>query len=74
MGYLVGWWRELHGRRADIHAPLSHQEIAAWASLTGRALTFAEVDALRRMDDASLAVHADAAQKRAAEAARKASK
>lgn len=74
LGYLVGWWRELHNRRPDIHTPLSHQEIAAWASLTGRRLTFNEVDALRRMDDASLAVHAEAAEKRAAETARKASK
>jgi hypothetical protein len=74
LAYLIGWWRELHGRRPDIHAPLSHQEIAAWAHLTGRRPTFNEVDALRRMDDACLAVHAEAAEKRAAEAARKASK
>lgn len=74
LAYLVGWWRELHIRRPDIHSPLSHTEIAAWAGLTGRRLSFDEVDAIRRMDDASLAVHAEAAEKRAAEAARKASK
>jgi len=74
LAYLVGWWRELHDRRPDIHTPLSHQEIAAWAHLTRRSPTFDEVDALRRMDDACLAVHAEAAEKRAAEAARKASK
>lgn len=74
LAYLVGWWRELHNRRPDIHAALSHLEIAAWAGLTGRRLTFEEVDAIRRMDDASLAVHAEAAEKRAAEAARKARK
>lgn len=74
LAYLVGWWRELHKRRPDIHTPLSHQEIAAWAHLTRRSPTLDEVDALRRMDDASLSVHADAAEKRAADAARKAGK
>lgn len=70
MAYLLGWWREISRRRQsgpNGAEPISHHEIAAWAHLTGRALTLEEFDALRRMDDACMAVYAEAAEKRAAE-------
>ncbi len=74
VAYVLSWWRELHMRRRDTYTPLSHAEIAAWASLTRRAPTLEELDALRRMDDVVLSVHAEAAQKRADANAAKARK
>jgi hypothetical protein len=49
-----GWFLELHRTRGGGFGPepLSHREIAAWASLTGQQLEQWELQALRELDGA----------------------
>lgn len=50
--YLVSYLFEVGPTTGE--GPITHQEIAAWCSLTGRELEPWEVDALRRMSGAYL--------------------
>ena len=63
--YLVAWFNELADTRHN-GRPISFTEIEAWARLHGRQLAGWEVDAIRRMDEACLQVHAKARRDAAA--------
>lgn len=67
LAYVWRWFCELHGARGGGFgpAPISYQDIMAWAALTRVRPTLWEVGAIRAIDHEYLSVEAAAARRKA---------